>query len=72
MMIITATRVSAGDYVRHIDPRVNGGLEMFVNEVSGRAANCDHFSDDPDPVLRQDWFPVKDLVLVREAEPGLV
>ncbi|MXV16629.1 hypothetical protein [Hufsiella ginkgonis] len=62
--------ISVGDYVKHRDPKVNGGLEMAVNAIENGMANCDHLVG-YDPAVRQDWFPAEDLIIVSPAGPGL-
>ncbi|QJD94622.1 hypothetical protein HH214_01420 [Mucilaginibacter robiniae] len=65
--------IEEGDYVRHENPSVNGGLRMNVEEISedGQRAKCSHFAGN-EATHKVDWFPLTDLTLVQKADGGFV
>jgi hypothetical protein len=65
--------IEEGDYVRHTNPAINGGLRMSVEETndSGNQVRCSHF-EGIEAVHKVDWFPVRDLILVQKGDGGFV
>ncbi|EHQ26712.1 hypothetical protein [Mucilaginibacter paludis] len=63
--------IEEGDYVRHINPTINGGLQMSVLEIheNGIQAKCSHFSG-AEAIHREDWFSLEDLILVTKGDGG--
>lgn len=61
--------IEEGDYVRHTTSLVNGGLQMSVLKVEGDKALCGHFAG-VQLIDTEDWFPLKDLVIVSKGNGG--
>jgi len=66
-------KIEEGDYVRHNDPRINGGLVMTVEKIDdeGTHSFCSHFVG-PELVHKSEWFDTKDLILVNKVQGGFV
>lgn len=65
--------IEEGDYVKHVEPLINGGLKMCVEEINeeNNEAKCSHFVKIED-TTKVDWFPLTDLILVQKADGGFI
>ena len=61
--------IKEGDRVRHINPKINGGLDMPVLEVSNGEALCTHL-DPEDKDFKDDWFALDQLILIHYGDGG--
>lgn len=64
-------KIEIGDYVKHKNKSINGGLEMSVediHEVQGviTKLQCTHFAA-PDGQMKTAWFNIEELI-TRENE----
>ena len=62
-------KIKEGDYARHINPIINGGLRMYVEDIDKNhiQAKCSHFVG-IEAVLEADWFNIDDLILVERGD----
>lgn len=63
--------IEAGDYVKHKNPVINGGLRMTVEDVNDDSAECSHFVG-AEASHKVEWFKFEDLELVQKADGGFL
>lgn len=63
--------IEFGDYVKHINPLINGGLMMSVEGIEDGKLKCSYFYG-PEATHKTDWFPISEFILVRKADGGFV
>jgi uncharacterized protein YodC (DUF2158 family) len=68
---MTNITIEEGDYVRHKNPLINGGLQMTVEDVKDDQAQCSHFGG-VELVHKTDWFPFEELEIVTKADGGFI
>jgi len=66
-------RIREGDYVKHINPKINENLKMLVISKRLNSNNemeflCHHLSKD---VIEKDWFNEREVTLFMEEKNGL-
>jgi hypothetical protein len=63
--------IKEGDYVKHkTKPMLNGGLSFTVLSINDDMALCEYFDTDLDQTMRQQYFPLSDLILINKVEGG--
>ncbi|WP_134089058.1 hypothetical protein [Olivibacter sp. XZL3] len=63
--------IEIGDYVRHVDPLINGGLQMTVEGIDNEQIQCSHFVG-AEATHKVSWFPKSELKLVKKAQGGFI
>ena len=64
-------KIEDGDYVRHKNPVINGGLKMAVEDVNDESAQCSHFVG-AESTHKVEWFKFEDLELVQKGDGGFL
>lgn len=63
--------IQSGDYVRHTNQLINGGLRMTVEDTNDNSALCSYFAG-VEQIHKTEWFPFTDLELVQKADGGFI
>ncbi len=68
-------QLEVGDYVRHTNPRINGGLQMSIEDIRTNTKGeteyqCSHFENAG--IHKTDWFNENDLILNKKTDGGFV
>ena len=66
------TQIESGDYVQHVNPLVNGGLRMTVEDTNENDEALVSYFTGAELTHKSEWVSFNELKLVQKADGGFI